>query len=748
MRSSGFARTAALALAAALLGAGAVPAPPAPPAVRPVTETHFGVTVSDPYRYFEDAKDPGLASYFKAQSAYTRQVLDALPGRGALAQRIAQLDNVTETLGDVQPIGGVYFYQKRPPSANTAVLYARPIAGGAERVVFNPDRFARSKSEHYTIDYYTPSPDGRYVAVGTSEGGSEKTTLHVVDARSGVLLADTIERAIDVAPSWRSDARSFYYFRTPKLPANAPQSEKDTKGVARLHVLGHDAEHDAPVFGYGVSPRIPFAREDIAIVQVSPRTRWALAFIAHGVQNEVAVYAAPAAAVSDARTPWRKIAGYADAVLGAIAVGDTLYLNAHKGAPRHRVLALELPHGTLANARVVVPASTRVIEDITVAGDGLYLRDLEAGLSKIRRLSLNRDGTPGGIREVPLPFTGAINSVVSDPMVPGATFGLQSWTESPRWYRSSSDDLVVDTGLRKKSEVDYARIESREVFATSADGTQVPLSIVMQRGLPLDGTHPTLVDGYGAYGIVIRPSFSAVRLAWLERGGIYAECHARGGGEFGEDWHYGAHIATKQRTIDDFLACGRYLVDQKYTQPAKLAGSGTSAGGVTIGNAIVQHPELWAAALDVVGDTNPVRDEFAEGGPANIPEFGTITDQTGWNALYATDPYVHIKDGVAYPAVLAVTGANDPRVAPWIVAKFAARLQAATSSSRPVLLRVDYDAGHGMLGSSRAQAQALVTDEYSFLFWQLGDPAFGPLVLPPHDAASPAAGSNRMLLPR
>jgi prolyl oligopeptidase len=739
MRRSLPLRLAFLVPAVALLAAGtaAAPPPPAPPAVRPVTETHFGVMVSDPYRYFENPKDPGLASYFKTQSAYTRQILDRLPGRAALAQRVAQLDNATETLGDVQPVGGTYFYQKRPPGANTTRLYARAIAGGPERVVFDPDRFARSAKEHYTFDYYSPSPSGAYVAVGTSEGGSEKTVLHVVDARTGRLLPDVIERAIYVPPSWRADGRSFYYFRTPKPAPNQPESERDTKGVARLHVLGRAPDRDPAIFGYRVSPRIPFAPEDAVTVSVSPRTRWALAAIAHGVQNEVALYAAPASAVVDGRAPWRKIAGYADDVTGALAVGDTLYLSAHKGAPRHRILALDLRTGTLASARVAVPESTRVIEDLSLAGDGIYLRDLEGGLSLLRRLSVHRDGTPGAVTEVGLPFSGAIGGVATDPMVPGATFGLQAWTESPRWYRAGDNIALSDTGLRKKSEVDFSGITSREVLATSGDGTKVPLSLVMRKDTQLDGTHPTWLDGYGAYGIVIRPSFSATRLAWLERGAIYAECHPRGGGEYGEDWHFGAHIATKQRTIDDFIACARYLIDNTYTSPAKLAGSGTSAGGVTIGNAIVQHPELWSAALDVVGDTNAVRDEFAEGGPANIPEFGTIANKAGWDALYATDAYLHVADRTPYPAVLAVTGANDPRVAPWIVAKFAARLQAATSSGKPVLLRVDYDAGHGYLGSSRAQAQALTTDELSFLFWQLGDPAFAPPPAAPGPSASP-----------
>jgi prolyl oligopeptidase len=720
MRTRTTLRLAVSGAAVAFLAAAAPLAPPAPPAVRPVTETHFGVTVTDPYRYFENPKDPGLAQYFKVQSTYTRAVLDALPGRPALAQRVAQLDSATESLGDVQPVGGTYFYQKRPAGANTTRLYARAIAGGAERLVFDPDRFARSKNQHYTFDYYSPSPNGRYVAIGTSEGGSEKTVLHVVEAATGRLLPDVIERAIAIAPSWREDGRSFYYFRTPKPRANAPESERDTKGVARLHVLGRDPDRDPAVFGYGVSPRIPVAPEDFSIVSVSPRTRWALAIIAHGVQNEIAVYAAPASAATSARAPWRKIAGYADDVTTGVAVNDTLYLSSHANAPRHRVLALDLRGGTLASASVAVPESARVIEDLALARDGIYLRDLDAGLSKLRRLALNRDGTPGALDDVTLPYPGAVATVDTDPMVAGATFPLESWTESPRWFRTGANIATTDTGLRKKSDVDYSAITSQEVLATSADGTKVPLSIVMRKDTQLDGSRPTLVDGYGAYGIVIRPSFSATRLAWLERGGIYAECHPRGGGEYGEDWHFGAHIATKQRTIDDFIACAQYLVDAKYTQPAKLAGSGTSAGGVTIGNAIVQRPQLFAAALDVVGDTNAVRDEFAEGGPANIPEFGTIANETGWDALYATDAYLHVKDGTAYPAVLAITGANDPRVAPWIVAKFAARLQAATTSGKPVLLRVDYDAGHGYLGSSRAQAQALATDEYAFLFWQLG----------------------------
>ncbi|HEY6449660.1 MAG TPA: prolyl oligopeptidase family serine peptidase [Candidatus Cybelea sp.] len=714
-----FNRWAALSILAIGLVAAVSPTPPPPPAVRNVISVYFGVSVPDPYRYFENPKDPGLATYFREQSSYTRQILDTLPGRPALAKRIAQLDNANESLNSVQVVGSNYFYLKRAPATNTTRLYSRPITAGPERLVFDPDTFARSPMQHYTFDYYSISPDGRYAAIGTAEGGSENTVLHVVDVRNAHLLPDVIERAAYFDPQWLNDSHSFYYFRTADLGPDAPQSARKTQGVVRLHVLGRDPDRDPAIFGYGLSAAIPFAPEDAAIISVSPRTSWAIAAIYHGVQNEIALYAVPASQATVGQAPWRKIVGYEDDVTGFDVVNDTLYLSSHLGAPRHRILALDLRKPSLANAREAVAQSKRVIQALGLASDGIYLQDLDGGISKLRRIAIHSDGSPGSVSDIALPFDGTISEVATDPLQPGVTFDMESWTRSPLWYRVSATVPVSDAGLRKKSPVDFSGIVAHEVFAQSADGTNVPLSIVLPAQTTRNGENPALLDGYGAYGISLAPRFNPTRLAWLERGGIFAECHARGGGEFGEDWHFAAHIATKQRTIDDFVACARYLIDNNYTSSARLAGMGTSAGGVTIGNAIVQHPTLFSAALDVVGDTNPTRDEFAEGGPANIPEFGSVTDPVGFKALYETDPYIHIRDGVAYPAVLAITGANDPRVAPWIVAKFAARLQAATSSGKPRLLRVDYDAGHGMLGASRAQTQSLITDEYAFLLWQL-----------------------------
>jgi prolyl oligopeptidase len=305
--------------------------------------------------------------------------------------------------------------------------------------------------------------------------------------------------------------------------------------------------------------------------------------------------------------------------------------------------------------------------------------------------------------------------------------GMSSWTKAYRVYSyDSKTKQLTDTKLRPPGPYDNPTgIESEEVKARATDGTLIPLSIIHQRGLKLDGSHPTLLIGYGAYGITLDPGFNVDALAWLERGGVMAIAHVRGGGEYGEDWHKAGMKLTKPNTWRDFIACAEYLIEKKYTSPTRLAGQGTSAGGITIGRAITERPDLFTAAISEVGVSNTLRAEFGPGGPPNIPEFGTVKEPEGFKALYEMDAYQHVKDGTRNPAVLVTTGMNDPRVEPWEPAKMAARLQAATTSSKPVLLRVEYEAGHG-IGSTKAQFQELLTDEYAFLFWQLGLPAFQP----------------------
>jgi prolyl oligopeptidase len=713
----------------ALATAGAVPAgfptPPPIPAQRAVAETKYGTSVTDPYRYFENMQDPVVVQFFKEQNAYTRAVLSRLgEARQRLFDRIKALDNAGVLVTGVTKDGPYYFYEKLNPGDNGPKLYVRNVDGSGERVLVDPQSLATA-GKHYTINYFLPSLDGKHVAYGISEGGSEAEVIHVVDTATARVLPDAIDRAYFIGvTSWLPDGNSFYYVRFPQLRPGEPQTDKETRAVCYLHVLGRDPDRDVAVFGYGVDPKIPFGLTDFPIVVASPASPYTLGIIAHGVKNERTIYAAHATVLDSGNVAWKPVATTADDVTGADFEGSTVYLLTHKRAPTYEVVATSLDAPNMATAQAIIPAGKAVLEDLGVAADGLYVLSRAGGFGKITRVGIAGDGKPGELTNVSLPYEGSVTAIATDPREPGVVFGLTGWTHSQLYYAADANGVVTDTHLKPLANVDATPYTSSEVSARSADGTMVPLSVVYRKGLRLDGSHPAYLEGYGAYGIEINPSFSATRIAWLERGGVFAVCHPRGGGWYGEAWHRAGMIATKPHTWQDFIACGRWLIDHKYTSPAHLAGEGTSAGGITIGRTITTEPRLFAAALDVVGVSNAMRSEFTPNGPPNIPEFGTVTNELGFRALYAMDAYEHVVPGIAYPAVMLVTGFNDPRVASWELAKFAARLARATTSGRPILLRVDYDAGHGFMAASREQTEQLLTDEFSFLLWQCGDPAF------------------------
>jgi prolyl oligopeptidase len=700
------------------------PTPPPLPRTRPVAVTQYGTSVTDPYRYFENIQNPVVVNFFKDQNAYARTVLSRLgPARDQLFQRIKTLDNAGATVSGVTVDGPYYFYEKLKPGDNSPKLYIRGAAGGDERVLVDPQSLATA-GKHYTINYFLPSLDGKYVAYGISEGGSEAAVIHVVETATGKVLSDAIDRAYYIGPtSWLPDGNSFYYVRFPKLQPGESENDKETRAVAYLHVLGRDPDRDVRILGYGVNPKVPFGATDFPIVVSSTVSPYTLGVIAHGVQNEVTIYATKSAADSS-DVAWTPVTTTADGVTNYDVKGSTIYLISHKDAPTFKLVATSLDAPSLATAQTVVPAGEPIVEQLGVAADGLYVLSRDGGFGQIQRIALDAGGTPGAATKIALPFEGSINAIATDPRIAGAVFGLTGWTHSLLYYAVDANGGVTDTQLKAVANVDMSPYKSSEVKARSADGTMVPMSLVYRTGLALDGSHPTYLNAYGAYGITISPSFSATRVAWLERGGVYAICHVRGGGWYGEAWHRAGMIATKPHTWQDFIGCAKWLIANKYTSSAHLAGEGTSAGGITIGRAVTTEPHLFAAALDVVGASNAMRMEFSPNGPPNIPEFGTVKNEVGFKALYAMDAYEHVVPGTAYPAVMLVTGYNDPRVSSWELAKFTARLARSTTSGRPILLRVDYDAGHGFLAASRTQSEELLTDEYAFLLWQCGDPAF------------------------
>ena len=719
-------RLVSLALLSLLLGVQALAqtAPPAAPE-RPVTDEYFGAQVADPYRWMEEDKSAEAAAWMKAQDEYTRSVLGRIPGRQALLDRVTSLSEAGTLVYQVTQAGDRYFYMKQAPGDDNGKLYTRQGLRGKERLLVDPTK-KTAAGAHFSIDYFVPSRDGRYVAYGISPGGSEESVLHVLESATGKDQGESIDRANFGVVSWRPDGRSFTYLRLQALAADAAPTDKYLKSRIYLHSLGvnKNGDGDAAVFGFDVSPNVPVAPDEVSFVVSSPASSWALGVVQKFVKNEVSIYAAPLDSVGGADTPWTKIVGEDDEVTRFDLRGDITYLLTHKGASRYKVVRTSLASPDFAQGRSGRSRGAGR-PDQSRRCRGCALR--AAARRRYRPCPARWFRSGRQLRSsFPLPYEGAVAEFVVNPDKPGLLMKLTSWTEPQLWYAfDPAANTVANTGLRPRSPVDYSQIESREVKVVGYDGTLVPLSIVMKKGMALDGSNPTILGAYGAYGITLDPGFNPVLLAWLERGGIYATGHVRGGGEYGEDWHKAGQKGTKLNTVYDLIACAEYLIDKGYTSSAKLAAEGGSAGGITVGRALTLRPELFAAVLDEVGASDTLRFEQTPNGPPNTPEFGTVKIEEEFHGLHAMSPYTHVRKGTPYPAVLLTTGVNDPRVAPWEAAKMSARLQAATSSGKPVLLRVDYDAGHG-IGSTKSQTNIETADQWSFLLWQFGDPGFQP----------------------
>ena len=711
--------------AAVLAGPAAAAVPDRPPVaqVKPVTDDYFGTTITDPYRWMEGEPKPQFPDYLHAENDYARAVLARIPGRDRLAREIGALSGAAVRVHMVQLADGRTFYLKRDAGAQIDRLYVSD-AGGRETLLVDPSSLGTG-GKHAEIDQFAPSQDGALVAYGISVGGSENSTLHVIETATRVVRPDTIDRAQFAGVSWAPDGRSFFFTRLPAGSATARPDQQYAHMRVYRHVLGTDPSADVPVLD---SDHLPFAFKAAAVfpsVSINPGSAYALALISDGVSPEVTLYSAPLADLLAGHPAWRPVVAQSDGVIGVAVRGDRIDLLTHKDASRFRIAETSLAAPDFAAARTIVPQGDGVLTALAAARDGLYYASRDGAVFTLHRLA------EGAVQPqaIALPFAGTIgvdDGLVTDPERPGALVSLESWVRPHVWLRyDPASGALADTHLLPPFPRDLSGYESVETSATAPDGTRVPLSIITRKGLAHDGRRPTYLVGYGSYGISYDPAFSPTFLPWLDQGGVYAVAHVRGGGERGQAWHDAGKIATKQNTIHDFIAAAETLVADGYTDKAHLGGEGTSAGGILIGGAITQRPDLFRAALIRVGATNTLREQYTAGGPANIPEFGDATHTDQFPAMLAMDAYNHVRKGVDYPAVLLTGGADDPRVTVWIPAKMTAKLQADTASGRPVLFRVEFDAGHG-IGSTRKQRDDEMADEFAFLLWQFGEAGFQP----------------------
>ena len=702
---------------------------PAP--IRPITDIYYGTKVTDPYRYMENLSDPEVQSWIKGQHDYTRARLASLPGRQQLLKRIAELDESSAPdIGRVRCLpGNVYLYSKLLAGEDTYKLFFRSGLTGTEKLLLNPERISvaeanRGKGKN-VIGVFVPSNDLKYVAVTVIPGGSENDTeTHVIETATGRETGDIVHRCcIKSNPVWMPDNRSFVYGRLRDLPDGVPSTEVRQKYRTYLHVLGSDAKKDTVVFGYGVVPSINVDPRLYASIRTQPESKYALGVIGLPIAApNSAFYIAPVNAIGKPKTPWHKIADLSDGVADIAMHGDDLYLLTFKNSPRYKIIRVDARHPDLTAAQTVIPEGESVIEGLAPAQDALYVQVLDGGIGRILRVPYSAGAKA---EQVPLPFEGAAALFGNDPRVPGSLLLLNSWTKAYKIYAyDPSAKKVSDTNLQPAGPHDeFTNVKTLEVKVPSHDGRLVPLSIAYPKDIKLDGSNPTLLFGYGAYGISQGPSFDFTSLAWYERGGIKATCHVRGGGEYGEEWHEAGKGAKKPNTWLDFIACAQYLIEKKYTSPAYLAGQGGSMGGIMIGGAINDRPDLFAAVLVDSGAPDMLRAEKAD--LIDVPEVGNSKTEAGFKALYAMSPYHFVKDGTPYPAALFSAGINDPRLKPWQSAKMVARLQAATSSGKPILLYINYEGGHNVVNTATEYA-AQLANSWSFLLWQFGSPDFQP----------------------
>jgi len=704
--------------AATVCLAAVVTTPPVAP-VKEVSETLQGVALKDPYRYLENLRDPDVQTWFKGQGDYARGVLDQIAVRDGLERRITEL---TAASGDaIRAItrmpGDKIYYLKRPKGERQFKLAMRVGLRGAERILVDPEVDAKRTGVPHAINYFRPSWDGKYVAYGLSAGGSEDASLHILDVAAGKDTAAVFPRVHEVAVNWLPDSRSLTFNQLKAPTKGEPESEAYMDSRVLWHTVGRATEKAVPVFGPTVTKNLGLARLDVASILFAPGSPWMLARTTDTTLPEGLLFVARVADLGKPDIRWTKISGYADKITDIALRGNDLFFMTHANAPRKHILQLDLRKPILQTAvEVAASPADGVLEDFSVTRDAIIGAVRQGTDIVLRRYTIGR---PQG-EAVAMPFNGAAH--VSEDLAhayPDVLYTLSGWTQLPLTF-VLKDGVSKDTGLRVNPVMaGLPEVEVVNVEVPSHDGALVPMTLLYKKGLQRDGSNPTLLNAYGAYGFSETAGFSAARMAWIEQGGVMALANVRGSGVHGDPWYRAGQKATKSNTWKDGVACAQYLIAQGYATPKTLGVMGTSAGGIFVGRSVTTAPELFAAAIFDVGVMDAVRAETSANGITNISEFGSYTNPKEFPALLEMSTYHQIQDGVVYPGVLIVQGMNDPRVDAWHAGKAAARLQVATSSKKPILLRLDMQAGHGM-GSTATQRNAMSADIYSFLLWQMG----------------------------
>jgi prolyl oligopeptidase len=675
----------------------------APPSTRTVdsVDVYHGVRVPAPYRWLEDIDSEATRQWVEAQNEYTARHLRQVPEREQIGARLRSLWDYPK-YGVPQREGGYRYHSENAGLQDHSVVYVRPVEGDPEpRVLFNPNEW--SEEGTVSLSAFAPGPNGRYVAYGKSEGGSDWKTLYVHNLKTGEPMADTLRWVKFSAPTWTADGEGFYYGRYP-APKEGEAYEDETKAQKiYYHEVGTPQSDDRLVYERPENPRLGFGTE------VTHDGRYLFVSASEGTSEKTALYVKDLTAEDAELRPL--ITGF-DASYDVVGVeGQTLYVQTNLDAPNRRVVAIDLAAPERSNWTTVVPESDAVLQSADLVGGKLAVRRLRDVKGRLAIYGL--DGTQEA--QVALPTIGTVGTVSGDPDRSTFYYSFTSFTYPTTVFRYNLETGTSTAIYEPTVEgFDADRYAVTQVFYESTDGTDVPMFVVHEKGLERDGSHPTRLYGYGGFNITITPSFSPKTLAWLEMGGIYAVPNLRGGGAYGQSWHEAGKRENKQQVFDDFAAAALYLIDENYTSRSKLAVSGASNGGLLTGASVTQRPTLFGAAVVERGVLDMLRyDEFTIGW-AWVPEYGSSDDPEQFEALYDYSPLHNVDPGTAYPPTIITTADTDDRVVPSHSYKFAAAMQDAQAGEAPVLLRVETDTGHGG-GTPTSKEIEETTDVFAFL---------------------------------
>lgn len=682
------------------------------------SDMYFGKTYADPYRWLENLKDKEVETWFRAQGELTEAALAAIPGRKALAEEWMALDKLNPaSYGDITAENGRVFYKKTLGGENVGKLYFREGWSGAEKLLFDPATYPKSAST--VIQSFMPSWDGKHVVMGLTSGGAEYSELRVLNVDDGALLPENIYPSLGPG-GWTGDNQAFFYDAGKVTDIKSQEIELNRK--TRVHRLGGAVADDVDFF----------SNESCAELNIAPK-EWPAAAIDESypdyvfgsvgtTQAETRLYCAPVAEMrAGNKLNWKVVCKLSDNIVRGFAMhGEYVYGITHTGAPRYKVVRTSLKNPDWEHAQTVIPEATDSVQTLVKCRHYLLVTYSNGIVGRVVKYDL----ASGNSTEVKLPGSGSIFVACPDWKSDVCHVVITSWISPPTRYDYDAQKETFAKSIFN-SDVVYPGFEdlmTEEVEVPSHDGAMVPLSIVRRKDLKLDGSNCCILEGYGAYGMSMTPWFD-VKNSVATRGVVLAFAHVRGGSEKGEAWYKAGYKTTKPNTWKDFIACAEYLVKKGYSSPEKLAGTGTSAGGVLISRAITERPDLFRAAICNVGCANALRMEFSPNGPVNTPEFGTVKDEAECAALFEMDGVQHVRGGVKYPAVMGVAGWNDPRVAPWQPGKFIAALQNGSTSGRPVFMKVNFDDGH--FTEEKRVTFNNFAGQFAFLLWQGGHKDFG-----------------------